>query len=222
MLTFAKKLELIRIAPQNDWVVFLLIGCIFLYIFMFLSLQRDSTVKEFLLRKFSDSANNFLSWAIISFIFCLVLAAFLSQYIPVVPKRISQIHLFGLELNKFGFTFISILVFYFFKNLLSYIFFAGTGAIKKWGIFYFTASKFYFVVSLFIMVLCVGSYFYPIDHLRVFPYYFSGFALVFIFKLLFYIFHKSDILPQNWYYKFLYICTLQIVPVLVLWKVLFF
>ncbi|MBE2274452.1 MAG: DUF4271 domain-containing protein, partial [Flavobacteriales bacterium] len=27
---------------------------------------------------------------------------------------------------------------------------------------------------------------------------------------------------KKWYYKFLYICTLQIIPVLVLWKVLFF
>ncbi|MBC7556005.1 MAG: DUF4271 domain-containing protein, partial [Chryseobacterium sp.] len=27
--------------------------------------------------------------------------------------------------------------------------------------------------------------------------------------------------PKNWYYKFLYICTLQIMPILVLLKFLF-
>ncbi|TQE61297.1 DUF4271 domain-containing protein, partial [Leptospira interrogans] len=40
-------------------------------------------------------------------------------------------------------------------------------------------------------------------------------------KNLVYIFHNQPILPEKWYYKFLYICTLQIVPVLVLWKFLF-
>ena len=116
MLIFAKKYKLIRIVQQNDWVVIILVSCIFLYIFMLLSLRRDSSVTEFLLQKFADSTNNFLSWIIISFVF----------------------------------------------------------------------------------------------------------AFAFLFKQIYYILHSSNILPQKWYYKFLYICTLQIVPVLVLWKLLFF
>lgn len=222
MFTFAKNLELIRIAPQNDWVVFLLIGSIFLYLFMFLSLQRNSSVKEFLLQKFPDSANNFLSWAIVSAVFSLVLACFLSQFIPVVPKKVSDLQIFGYELNKFGFTLISLFLFFFTKNIFTYMFFAGTGNIKKWAIFYFTVSKFYFCVSILLIILCVASYFYPIDDLKIFPFYFGGFLLIFVFKLFFYFFHKNDILPRKWYYKFLYICTLQIIPLLVLWKVLFF
>lgn len=189
---------------------------------MFLSLQRDSTVKEFLMQKFPDSSNIFLSWAIISLVFCLVLATFLSQYIPVIPKRIRSLSILGYELNNFGFAFSVILAFYLVKTMLTYIFFAGTGAIKKWILFYFTVSKFYFCSSLIVIVFCVVSYFYPERELERIPYYFYCFVLLFIFKLLFYYFHKNDIMSQKWYYKFLYICTLQIVPVLVLWKVLFF
>jgi hypothetical protein len=222
MLTFAKNLELVRIVQQNDWVVFIIIGCLFLYIFMLLSLQRDSSVREFLMQKFPDSNNNFPSWLIISVVFCLVFATFISQYIPFVPKSISHLNLFGYELNKFGFTLIVLAGFYFIKNILTYIFFAGTGAIKKWDLFYFTVSKFYFFISLIIIVLCVMSYFYPTGELERLPFYFGGFLLIFLFKQLFYFFHKNDIMPQKWYYKLLYICTLQIVPVLVLWKVLFF
>ena len=222
ILNFAKKYKLIRIAQQNDWVVIIIICCIFLYIFMLLSLRRDSSVTEFLLQKFPDSTNNLLSWAIISFVFSLVLAVFVSQNIPIVPEKIADFQIFGYELNKFGFTFLSITGFYFTKNILTYLFFAGTGAAKKWDIFYFTASKFYFCFSIIVMALCVVHYFYSFDRFMMSNIYLAIFLLTFLFKLIFYIFHGNNILPEKWYYKFLYICTLQIVPVLVLWKLLFF
>lgn len=222
MLTFAKKLELVRIAQQNDWVVFIIIGCIFLYVFMLISLQRDSSVKEFLLQKFPDSSNIFLSWLTISLVSSLLLSVFISQYIPVVPEKIVNLQLFGYELNKFGFTFLSIAAFYIVRTLLSYLFFAGTGDLKKWAVFYFTASKFYFCISILLMFVCIASYFYEIDVLRMFPIYFWAVIVAVLFKILFYFFHTNNVLPEKWYYKFLYICTLQIVPLLVLWKVLFF
>ena len=222
MLIFAKKYKLIRIVQQNDWVVIILVSCIFLYIFMLLSLRRDSSVTEFLLQKFADSTNNFLSWIIISFVFALVLSVFVSQNIPVVPQKISDFQFFGYELNKFGFTFVGISVFYFLKNILTYLYFAGTGAAKKWEVFHFIASKFYFCFSIVIMILCLIQYFYRFDKWVMFDVYLAVFAFAFLFKQIYYILHPSNILPQKWYYKFLYICTLQIVPVLVLWKLLFF
>ena len=222
MLIFAKKYKLIRIVQQNDWVVIILVSCIFLYIFMLLSLRRDSSVTEFLLQKFADSTNNFLSWIIISFVFALVLSVFVSQNIPVVPQKISDFQFFGYELNKFGFTFVGISIFYFLKNILTYLYFAGTGAAKKWEVFYFIASKFYFCFSIVIMILCLIQYFYRFDKWVMFDVYLAVFAFAFLFKQIYYILHPSNILPQKWYYKFLYICTLQIVPVLVLWKLLFF
>lgn len=188
---------------------------------MLISLQRDSSVKEFLQQKFPDSSNNLLSWAIISLVFCLVFSTLISQYIPIIPKKIAEIQIFGYELNKFGFTFITVSGFYLIKNISTYFFFAGTGSIKKWEVFHFTTSKFYFVFSVLLILLCIVHYFYDIDSLLLFNYYYWGLLLAFLFKQIFYITHKNNILPKKWYYKFLYICTLQIAPLLVLWKLFF-
>ena len=189
---------------------------------MLISLRRDSGVLEFLTQKFPDSTNNFLSWIIISVVFCLTLSVLVSPYLPAVPKSISALQIGGYELNKFGFSLLAISTFYFLKNALSYLFFAGTGSVKKWEVFYFTTSKFYFCFSLVIMVLCMIGNFYMVNRTEMFNYCLIGFAAIFLFKLSYYLFHSSRILPEIWYYKFLYICTLQIIPVLVLWKVLFF
>ena len=146
-LFLQKNNHLVRIVDQNDWVVFIIVGCIFLYIFMLVSLRRDSDVLEFLTQKFEDATNNYLSWMIISVVFTLLLSTFISPFIPIVPKTVTDLKLFGYELNKFGFTFITVSLFYFAKNALTYLFYAGTGSSKKWPLFYFTASKFYFCFS---------------------------------------------------------------------------
>ncbi len=222
ILIFAKTLLLVRIVQQNDWVIFIIVGCILLYVFMLLYLHRDSSVKVFLMQKFADSSNNFLSWLIVSIVFTLLFATLISQSIPIVPKKISEIHFFGYELNKFGYTLLALILFYSFKSMMSYIFYSGTGSIKRWALFQFTASKFYFTLSLLVMVLCIYKYFYEVNDLQVFDYFFLGFIAVFIFKVFFYLLSPNEILPEKWYYKFLYICTLQFAPVLVLWRVLYF
>ena len=189
---------------------------------MLLSLKRDSNVRDFLVQKFPDSANNFLSWIIVSVVFCLVLAAFVSPYIPVVPEKVRVLQLFGYELNKFGFSLLVIVLFYFLRNLISYLFYAGSSSLKKWHIFYFTVTKFYFCASIILMIFCLFNFFYMVDQTQIFGMYMMGFLGLFVFKIVYYIAHRNNILPLKWYYKFLYICTLQIVPVMVLWKVLFF
>lgn len=213
---------MVRIVQHNDWVVMIIIGCILLYVFMLLYLHRDSSVKEFLLQKLADSSNNFLSWLIISVVFVVLLATLISQSIPIVPKRISDIHFLGYELNKLGFTLGSLIIFYSIKSAFTYVFFAGTGSVDRWFHFQFNAAKFYFTFSLALMVLCFYQYFYEVHSLQLFDYYFIGFSVAFLFKIFFYLLSPNNILPEKWYYKFLYICTLQIIPVLVLWSVLFF
>ena len=218
---FAKSLLLTRIVQQNDWVVFIIVGCILLYVFMLIYLHRDSTVRVFLMQKFADSSNNYLSWLIVSAVFAVLLAVFISQSIPVVPKEITDVQLFGYELNKFGFTMLSLVVFYSLKSGLSYLFFAGTGSLKRWRLFQFAASKFYFVFSLVLMFLCVYQYYFEVDGLLVFDFYFIGFGAIFLFKIFFYLLSPNDILPEKWYYKLLYLCTLQLAPLMVIWTVLF-
>jgi hypothetical protein len=215
-------MNLVRIVPQNDWVVLVIAGCIFLYIFMLTSLHRGYSVREYLLKKFQNSVNIFLSWLIISLVFCLVFSMLLLQYVEYIPYEIRNFGFEGYSINNFGFTFFTVLVFYLTKNLFTYIFFITTDSYKRWKIFYFMASKFYFVFSIILMILCVICYLYDIDK-NIFLNIFSiTIFLLFLIKQLYYSFNTRNILPQKWYYKMLYICTLQILPALALCKVLIF
>jgi Domain of unknown function (DUF4271) len=212
----------VRIPEHNDWVIFILLGCIFLYLFMMNVVEREANLKDFLLQKYFDASNNLPSWVITSCVITLTLSVLISQYIPVVPKYVADLQILGYQLNKFGFCLIAVIFFYAIKSSLGFLFFQSIGDGKKWTVFYFTSTKFYFVLSFLLIILCVTHYYFPIDRNKMFLYYIFFFSFVFIFKVFFYLFHKNNILPEKWYYKFLYICTLQIVPVLVLWKFLFY
>lgn len=212
----------IRIPENNDWVIFILLGCVFLYLFMMNIVEREANLKDFLLQKYFDSSNNLPSWVIISCVITLTLSVLISQYIPTVPKYIADLRILGYQLNKFGFCFTAVVLFYLLRTGLGFLFFQSIGDGKKWTVFYFTAAKFYFILSFLLIILCITHYYFPVDRNRMFLYYLFFFSFVFIFKVFFYLFHKNKILPEKWYYKFLYICTLQIAPLLLLWKLLFF
>lgn len=212
----------VRIPENNDWVIFILVGCIFLYVFMMNVIERDASLKDFLLQKYFDASNNLPSWIITSCVTTLTLSVLISQYIPIVPKYIADLQLLGYQLNKFGYTLLAVLFFYLIKSTLGFLFYQSIGDGKKWTIFYFTSTKFYFILTFLLIILCVAHYYFPIDRNKMFLYYLCFFSFVFIFKVFFYLFHKNKILPEKWYYKFLYICTLQIAPLLLLWKLLFF
>lgn len=212
----------IRFTENNDWVIILLLCCAFVYVFMMVSLHRDSNIRTFLQQEFSDSSNGFVSWTLVSLVVCLTSSALISQYIPIVPKFIAEVQPFGLQLNKFGFTFYCIVLFYLLKAILSFLFYQSVGFSRRWPMFCFTITRFYFVLSLILIVLCISHYYFPTDKAEALFYYLIFFAIAFIFKLFYYLFHKNHILPTEWYYKFLYICTLQFIPLTALWKVLFF
>ncbi len=212
---------MIRIPQHNDWVIFLLLGCLFLFVFMLRSLKRDSSILEFLQQQYEDSANNFLSGIITMVVFCLLMTALIAPNIPVVPSAVTDYHLLGYEINKFGFTLGAVMIIFSTRTVLSYLFFASTGAPKRWDLFSFVASKYYFCFSIAVMVLCIGQYYFNVDRFSFLNVSFYTLLILFLFKLIYYFLQKEPVLPQKWYYKFLYICTLQIVPVLVLWKILF-
>ncbi len=185
-------------------------------------LLREISIKDFLLQKIEESNNIFLSWLITSFVFCVSLSILISQYIPIVPKWVSDVQIWGLELNKIGFTIICVFGFYLIKSFLSYLFYSGVGNLRKWTSFYFVATKFYFVLSFILIILCFSHYYFDIDKSKALHYYLLFLAFVFVFKNFFYLFRKNQILPLKWYYKILYICTLQIAPLFAIWRLLFF
>ena len=188
---------------------------------MLISLQREASLKDFLLQKIEDSSNIYISWIIVSLVYVILLSVLISQYIPFIPKNISSLLIGGYEINKFGFTFLSVSSFYIVKIIITYFYYYGVRAQKKWQQFYFVATRFYFILSILLILGCLQVSYFPAERIQTFQTYGIFFIMIFVFKNIFYLFHNYRILPKNWYYKFLYICTLQIIPLLVLWKFLF-
>ena len=103
----------IRIPENNDWVICILLGCIFLYLFMMNIIEREANLKDFLLQKYFDASNNLPSWVITSCVTALTLSVLISQYIPIVPKYIADLQILGYQLNKFGFCLLAVIFFLF-------------------------------------------------------------------------------------------------------------
>lgn len=202
--------------------VYCILGSIFAYIIVLSVFNRDANIKDFLLQKIEDSNNLTPSWAIISIVRSIMIALLLSQFVPIVPKFVSELQIFGLELNKFGFTFLAVLAFDIIKNVLTFFFYNSVGDGKNLKGLALISSKFYFLESIGLIIAGFALYYYPLDLVRYFHAIIFVLIALFVLKNLIYIFHNQAILPEKWYYKFLYICTLQIVPVLVLWKFLFY
>ena len=202
--------------------VYCILGSIFIYIILLSVFQRDANIKDFLTQKIEDSNNLTPSWLIISIVRCVMLSLLLSQFVPVIPKVFSEIQFFGYQINKFGFTLMSVIVFDIIRNMLTFFFYSSIGSGKNLKGLTLVSSKFYFLESIALIIAGFTLYFYPIDPVKYF-YFIIGLVVgSFVLKNLIYIFHNQTILPEKWYYKFLYICTLQIVPTLVLWKFLFY
>lgn len=186
------------------------------------NLQREATVRDFLLQSFEDAGNTLISWAICSLVFFVLASVVLSNYVSVLPKFVDDAQLLGYQLNKYGFTFLSLLLFHLFKTLLTYLFYQSTGDGQRFNQLYFAATKYFFAISLLLPPLAVVQYFIKPGRAALFELYFAGAAGFILFKVLYYLFSRPAVLPEKGYYKILYICTLQIIPVLVLWKLLFF
>ena len=213
---------MVRITEHNDWVVYCILGSIFAYIIVLSVFNRDANIKDFLTQKIEDSNNLTPSWTIISIVRSVLISLLLSQFVPVVPRFISDFQFFGIQVNKFGFTFLAVIAFDIIKNLLTFLFYNSIGDGKNLKGLALISSKFYFLESIGLIIAAFALFYYPLDLVRYFYVIITVLISLFVMKNFIYIFHNQAILPEKWYYKFLYICTLQIVPVLVLWKFLFF
>ena len=213
---------MIRTVAHNDWVIYSVIGVVLCYIIMFRTLHRDISLYDFLLQPFEDVNNTHLSWAITTILYCISFSVLFSQYVPIVPKFIEEnLSFWGISFNKFGFMFFTLLLFYLAKNLITYFFFASVENTKNYNHYALSAQKYYLVYSLVLLGLSVLHYYLPLNTRLFFKIYLIAVALAFLLKILYYLFNNQEILPKQWYYKFLYICSLQILPVLVVWKFCF-
>lgn len=81
---------------------------------------------------------------------------------------------------------------------------------------YLRCSKDLFNRSIIANGIGFAYYYFPIDKERALGCYLIIIGLLFFIKNILYIFHRDEPLPREWYYKILYICTLQILPLLAL------
>lgn len=212
---------MIRIVENNDWVIFTLLGGIAMYIMMFYWMLKGESVWRYLSKTRAESSNNFPTWLVVSGVYLVVLSVLISQYVSVLPRFIGDIQVNGWKINKIGMMIMVLFSYYLMKSIITLIFYKAIRQPKRWLVLMFVAQRFYFVKSLVLIVLSIVHYYFPIDRLDAYDYYFMLLIILFVAKNLFYFFHKEESLPKEWYYKILYICTLQILPLLAVWKLLF-
>lgn len=189
------------------------------YLILFKTLHRNISLAEFIMQPYENTNNNVLSWFFTTILFSLSFSVLFSQYIPVVPKFVAEnFSLLGVQFNKFGFLLTSLLLFYIVKNIIIYLFYGSIQELKKFGKYSFVAQKYYLIYSFVILALSIIHYYLSINKHKMFIFYVFVIIFAFLLKLSIYLFHNQRILPKEWYYKILYICTLQILPALLIWK----
>ncbi len=212
---------MVRIVESHDWVILVILIVIAMYLVLFNGLQRGQSILGYLRQDYKEVQNLFLFWLGISAGYIVVLSVLFSQYIPLVPSVVLDFDINGFVLNKIGVMLGVLLLFYFVKSILTALFYKSIGQVQKYLVLGFVAQKFYFVQSLLLVVLCIIHYYFSINRREFFVYYLILMVLLLVAKIIFYIFHKNKPLPEEWYYKILYICTLQILPLLAVWKFIF-
>ena len=173
------------------------------------------------MQSYGEAQNNLLSWVFVSCVFIVSQALLLAQYIPIVPRYISDNDISGWVPNKIGFMIIILSAYYLLKALITLLFYRAVTRPKKWMVLGFIAQRFYFVESLLIMLAVIVHYYLGVDKQRVYLVYVITGLVFFVIKNICYFLHKEKPLPEEWYYKILYICTLQILPMLAVWKFVF-
>lgn len=213
---------LIRIVENNNWVFISIFISILVLVLSFFYLNREVTLKEFITQKIEEASNVSLTWLVVSVVFCLQISVLFSQYVPILPRWIEELSIAGYSLNKFGYIFLIFSSFYLVRFILTLCFYSSIGHIKNIEHLQFSASRFYFFGSIVMMVLVFVNYFLDLDKQILLPILLAIQVGIFVFKLISYFVGRKENLPTQWYYKLLYICTLQILPLFALWRLVFF
>jgi|GEM_PF-87950 len=214
---------LIRSVENNDWVILVLLGVASIYATMFRLLNKDQSLLEYMKLPVEYGGNLLMNWVVSGFIYVSVSSVLLFDYVQEIPDFVTDnISLWGYNFNEFWFIFIVNSVFYIIKCIFSYLFFVVTGNVKRWKTYVFVVNKLFYFAILPTCLLVFIYYFYPINQDYFFNILVIFFFLLLLLKNIFLIVSANKPLPREWYYKFLYICTLQILPHLILWWFLFF
>lgn len=214
---------MLRVVEDQDWIVYCLVAVVVLYILTSRLFNKGASLLQMLKSVPDETDHTYLNSIFITFAYILTLSVFISPFIPIVPEFVANdLDINGYKLSKFGFTFISLLLFYPLKTVFSYLFYKATLSSKEWVFYVFSVNKYFIILTILFCGLTVAQYFYPVDSNLMFNYYIALLIFLFIGKQAYLAFNHYRTLPINWYYKILYICTLQILPYIAIGKFLFF
>ncbi|MDO5616812.1 MAG: DUF4271 domain-containing protein, partial [Cruoricaptor ignavus] len=150
---------MVRFAENYDWVIFILLGAILVFIAVLQIFQRKAGLRDFFLQNYEDTGNTFPTWLVVSLVYITLLSTLVSHYIPIVPQFVEKIGIGDFSLNKFGFTFSAISLFYFIRFVFTFFFYSCIGQSKKWDKLYFVSTKFYFFISILLVIANFTNYY---------------------------------------------------------------
>jgi hypothetical protein len=219
--------EKIRVAPELHWPILALLAILSLYILANTLLNKNMSIGDYLRQTYHPESHYFGQVLLIGLVFTSLLSLWLWPLLPTLPAWLQDIEVMGYVPNKFGYLLACMASYMIIKHLLCWCFYLCSGSLKRWVPYCFSLHKFYLVFSALVVLLIINQYFLHVEHYFL-PKGFDehrtyGLILVgmFVTKCIFEFFHQEPILPKQWYHKFLYLCTLQILPLLVLAKLLF-
>lgn len=210
---------MLRVVENNDWVIIGVFLCIVALLLVSSYLNKGLPLTRFLNQGLQDTVNVWITWVLVSLVFCVLFSILVCDYLPTSPLLLENFT--GYYWSKFGYSFLVITSFYMIKMGFTYFFYYCINQVKRLRKLYFQALKLYLKASIFIIILIFVNYFLEID--KYYYFYFLIFVsfLFFLIKNMTYLMDKNQALPEFWYYKLLYICTLQIAPLFVLWRLFF-
>lgn len=228
VLNFSKQIALQateRILLSNDWMtlLFLLLLVILFFVKKIAPLKFENVFARpfkvhILDKEIYENISFFNIFNIIFLVFsAIVLSILLFQTPLFLGKFISIEVAFDNNFDTFFIVFLKVLIFYFLKFIFEYFMFQVLQLQDK--VFYFMVSKwnYYFTTSVYVFLLLIFEEYADFNNLLI--YFFIGgiYLITFIMHFL----TNKNLIFSNFFYFILYICTLEIAPLLILFKLIF-
>lgn len=228
VLNFSKQIALQateRILLSNDWMtlLFLLLLVILFFVKKIAPLKFENVFARpfkvhILDKEIYENISFFNIFNIIFLVFsAIVLSILLFQTPLFLGKFISIEVAFDNNFDTFFVVFLKVLIFYFLKFIVEYFMFQVLQLQDK--AFYFMVSKwnYYFTTSVYVFLLLIFEVYADLNNLLIYLFIGGIYLITFIMHFL----TNKNLIFSNFFYFILYICTLEIAPLLILFKLIF-
>lgn len=214
-----------RILLSSDWMtlLFLLLLIILFFVKKIAPLKFEEVFarpfKMHILDKETYESVSFFNVFNVIFLFfsAIVFSILLFQTPFFLEKFISVEAVFDDNFDTFFYVFLKVLTFYLLKFIVEYFTFQVLQLEDK--VFYFMSSKwnYYFTISVYVFLLLIFEEYADLNNLLI--YFFIGgiYLITFVMHFL----TNKNLIFSNFFYFILYICTLEIAPLLILFKLIF-